>query len=293
MQIKDFKSDILLLLAAIIWGFASVAQRVGAEFVGAFTFNGIRFALGSVSLIPLIIYREKNNEKHVNDINKNSKSIFYKEGIVLGIVLFIASAFQQIGVMYTTAGKAGFITGFYIVIVSMMGIFLKQKIKLNTWTAVFLSFVGLYFLSIKEDFTISKGDFLVFIGAFFWAAHIQIIDTYTKKFDSIKLSVMQFITCSVLSLTAAFLFETLTIDALNNALIPILYGGLCSVGIAYTLQVVGQKKAKPSHAAIILSMEALFAAIGGFLILNESLGIRGILGCTLMLSGMILSQIRK
>lgn len=290
MNSKELRSNILLLLTAAIWGFAFVAQRVGAGFVGSFTFNGIRFALGSLSLVPLIIFLNSNKK---GEYENKDKSGFLKEGTILGIVLFLGSTFQQIGLTYTTAGKAGFITGFYIVLVPLMGIFLKQKIKWTTWAAVFLALMGLYFLSVKEGFTVSNGDLFELIGAFFFAAHIQLVDKFTKKFDAIKLSAIQFAACSILSIIAALCFETITLKGIYGALIPILYGGLGSVGIAYTLQVVAQKNAKPSHAAIILSMESLFAAIGGFLILKESFGARGILGCGLMLCGMLLSQIKK
>lgn len=293
MKTKELRSNILLLLTATIWGFAFVAQRVGAGYVGSFTFNGIRFALGSLSLVPLLIFLDRNSKEKEAKAKEENKGTLLKEGAILGSVLFLGSTFQQIGLSYTTAGKAGFITGFYIVLVPLMGIFLKQKIKWTTWAAVFLALIGLYFLSVKEGFTVSKGDLLELIGAFFWAAHIQLIDKFTKKFDALKLSVIQFAACSILSLIAAFCFETITLKGLYGALIPILYGGLGSVGIAYTLQVVAQKNAKPSHAAIILSMESLFAAIGGFLILNENLGARGIFGCGLMLGGMLLSQVRK
>ncbi|HPX68576.1 MAG TPA: DMT family transporter, partial [Bacillota bacterium] len=198
---------------------------------------------------------------------------------------------QQAGLAYTTAGKAAFITGLYIVLVPLLGIFLKQRVGLNTWLGVVLAVSGLYFLSVNEDFTIAFGDLLEIIGAFFWAVHILVIDYFTKKVDALRLSCAQFAMCSALSIIIALIFEDISVSGLSQAAIPILYGGLLSVGVAYTLQVVAQKHAKPSHAAIILSMEAVFAALGGALLLKENMGVRGYLGCALMFAGMLLTQV--
>ena len=291
MNKQELKSSLLLLLAAAIWGFAFVAQRVGAKYLGSFTFNGLRFALGSISLIPLIIYFSKNpNEDSKDDKHWNSA---IPAGIIAGCVLFCAASLQQVGIIYTSAGKAGFITGLYIVLVPIFGIALKQRTNLNTWSGAVLAVIGLYLLSVNENFTISKGDLLEIAGAVFWAIHILVIDHFTRKVDALKLSFVQFAACSILSLTAALIFEKITLTGISQALIPVLYGGICSVGIAYTLQVVGQKHAKPSHAAIVLSMESVFASIGGLIILHENLGIRGYIGCALMLSGMLISQFRS
>lgn len=286
---QELKSNILLLITAIIWGFAFVAQRVGTNYVGPFTFNGVRFALGAVSLLPLIIYYRNKTPKEDKKDCKGLNNVLFA-GAIAGCVLFLGSSLQQIGLVYTTAGKAAFITGLYIAIVPILGVFLKHRIHSSTWAGVLCAVVGLYFLSVTEGFSISYGDLLELIGAFFWAFHILCIDHFTKKVDALKLSLVQFITCSALSLIAAIIFEKIAISGIYQAIIPILYGGIGSVGIAYTLQVVGQKHAKPSHAAIILSMEAVFASIGGILILNERLGLRGGIGCSLMLAGMLLSQ---
>lgn len=284
------KANLLLLLAAAIWGFAFVAQRVGMDHVGPYTFNGIRFALGSLSLLPLILYfRSREQGKN----NGGSILPAAKVGILAGLILFIAASLQQIGLVTTTAGKAAFITCLYIVLVPLAGLFLKQRVTLHTWLGCTLAIVGLYFLCIKEDFTISYGDLLELIGAFFWTAHILVIDRYAQKVDTLKLSCFQFATCAVLSLITALFTETFVWNSIAQAGIPILYGGLFSVGIAYTLQIVGQKTASPSHAAIILSMETVFAAIGGYLIIDEQLGFRELLGCALMFSGMMLSQLQS
>ena len=204
--------------------------------------------------------------------------------------MFIAASLQQVGLIYTTAAKAGFITSLYIVLVPILGIFLKQKTYPTTWIGAVTAAVGLYFISINEDFTIQFGDLLQLIGAFFWAAHIQVIDKFVKNVNAIKLSSVQFAVCSVLSIVTAIIFEDISIIGIYDALVPILYGGIMSVGVAYTLQAVGQRHAKPSHAAIALSMEAVFAAIGGILILNETMPMRGYLGSALMLAGMLITQ---
>lgn len=283
------KANLLLLLAAAIWGFAFVAQRVGMDHVGPYTFNGIRFALGSLSLLPLILFYHSRGQGQ----EKGSILPAARVGVMAGVVLFIAASLQQIGLIYTTAGKAAFITCLYIVLVPLTGIFLKQRVSLPTWLGCLLALTGLYFLCIKEGFTISYGDLLELIGAFFWTAHILLIDRYAQQVDTLKLSCFQFITCSALSLITALYIETITWQGISQAGLPILYGGLFSVGIAYTLQVVGQKSASPSHAAIILSMETVFAAIGGYLIINEHLGVRELWGCGLMLAGMLVAQLQS
>ena len=285
MKGKEFKSSILLLITAAIWGFAFVAQRVGMNHIGPFTYNGIRFALGSLSLIPVIMFMKGNGKGRKDD----SKDVF-KYGAIAGSILFIAATFQQVGLVYTTAGKAGFITSLYIVIVPVLGIFLKQKAGFNIWLGALVAAVGLYFLSINENFTIEFGDFLELVGAVFWGLHIIVIGSFVLKVDAVKLSSAQFAVCAAWSLSAAFVFEEVTMAGISAAAVPILYGGLMSAGIAYTLQAVAQKDAKAYHAAIALSMEAVFAAMGGMLILGETLPLRGYMGCLLMFAGMMISQ---
>jgi drug/metabolite transporter (DMT)-like permease len=297
---KRLRANILLLLTAAIWGFAFVAQRVGSQYVGTFTFNGIRFALGCISLIPLIVYfdKKKNNNTTINtkNITKSNTNVAILKtilpGVLVGAILYAGSSIQQTGLIYTTAGKASFITGLYVVIVPIMGLFLKHEIAKNSWIGVGLAVVGLYLLSINENFSISYGDLLEVIGSLFWAVHILSIDYFSKKIDPLKLSFIQFATCSILSLITAFIFENITINGISGALISILYGGLLSAGVAYTLQVIAQKNAKPSHAAIILSMESVFGAVGGALILGEVMSTRGYIGCVLILGGILVSQIK-
>ena len=286
---KEIKSVFILLLTAAIWGLAFVAQRVGMDHMGAFTFNGIRFALGSISLLPVIYFfgKKSNNEEERIDADLKTTLV---SGIIAGCILFIAASLQQVGLMYPTAGKAGFITSLYIVLVPIYGIFLKQKTHYTTWIGAVISVIGLYLLSINETFTIEYGDRLEIIGAFFWAAHIQVIGTFVKKVDAIKLSSVQFAVCAILSMITAFIFEDVDFSGIQNALVPLFYGGVMSAGVAYTLQAVGQKYAKPSHAAIALSMEAVFAAIGGIFLLQETLPMKGYFGCALMLAGMLITQ---
>ncbi|MDM8538512.1 DMT family transporter [Desulfobacterales bacterium HSG17] len=303
MDKLTLKSNLLLLFTATIWGFAFVAQRMGMDYIGPFTYNGIRFALGSLSLIPLIIFTEKRNRNLQaksqglsQGLSQNksqglgTKMLLVSSGLV-GLALFMGASLQQVGLVYTTAGKAGFITGLYVIIVPIMGIFWKQKSDVGTWTGAFLAAIGLYFLSVTEEFTVSFGDFLEIAGAFFWAGHVLVIGWLSPRTDAIKLACLQFATCSILSMSVGFIIETTTIEGIIQAAIPILYGGFCSVGIAYTLQVVAQKDAKPAHAAIILCMESPFAALGGWMILGETMTSRGFFGCGLMLAGMLLSQL--
>ncbi|MTK13096.1 MAG: DMT family transporter [Clostridiaceae bacterium] len=294
MNNKRLGANILLLLTASIWGFGFVAQRVGSQSIGAFTFNGIRFALGSISIIPLLVYfnkRKKSDSDDESTVEVPSKKTILP-GVLVGIALYAGATLQQIGLVYTTAGKAGFITGLYMVIVPVIGIFLGHKIGKNSWIGVGLAVVGLYLLSINENFSISYGDLLEVIGSVFWAIHILTIDYFSNRVEPLKLSCIQFATCSLLSLITALILEQITISSILDALIPLLYSGLLSVGVAYTLQVVAQKNAKPSHTAIILSMESVFGAIGGALILGETMSSRGYIGCILILGGILVSQIK-
>lgn len=278
-------SALLLLLTAIIWGFAFVAQRIGMEFVAPFTFNAFRFLLGGLILIPLVIYQKPRSftEFHIHQSVKG--------GLFAGALLFCGASLQQFGIVYTTAGNAGFITGFYVVLVPFFGILFNHKTTINVWMGAVLALAGMYFLSVSETLVISKGDILVFMSAFVWAFHVLVIGKYAPIANVIIIAVIQFFVCGLLSLGFAVFTEPIVFDSIKAAGIPILYGGILSVALAFTLQVVVQKHVHPSVAAIILSSEALFAAIGGWLILNELLTIRGIVGCGLMLCGMLIAQI--
>ena len=287
MNTQTVRSNFLLLLTATIWGFAFVAQRMGMEHVGPFTFNGVRFALGGLSLLPLLYI----NRKRVSVRQTEAISLLWG-GALAGVALFLGASLQQIGLVYTTAGKAGFITGLYVVLVPLLGLFWKQKTTTETWLGACLAAIGMYLLSITGQFTIAFGDLLELIGAFFWAGHVLLIGWLTRRMDALRIAFVQFMTCSILSLLAALLTESIKLAGVTAAALPIAYGGLLSVGVAYTLQVVAQRHAHAAHAAIILSLEAVFAAIGGWLLLQETLSLRGIFGCGLMLAGMLLSQLQ-
>jgi len=287
---QSYKSDLLFLLTAAIWGFAFVAQRAGMEFVGPFTFNGIRFALGSISLLPLLLLKG-NQRKNTDDFKNSWSQDLLISGLLLGFVLFLAATFQQVGMVYTSAGKAGFITGLYVILVPVISIFMKKKTSVNIWVGAIIAVFGLYFLSVKENFGIENGDLLVLASALFFAIHILLISNFSPRMSAIRLSIVQFAVCSMLSLSTAFFTETIILENILKAAIPIIYGGVFSVGVAYTLQIVGQKHAHASAASIILSLESVFAVLGGWLILSEQLSTRGMAGCLLMLLGMVLSQI--
>jgi drug/metabolite transporter (DMT)-like permease len=284
------KSNLLLLLTAIIWGFAFVAQRLGMEYVGPFTFNTARFTLGSLSLIPLLFINQRIKNDGVNFLPLNDKNLFYG-GLAAGTTLFLGATFQQSGLVFTEAGKAGFITGFYVILVPILGLFIKQKTSLLTWLGAIVAIIGLYFLSVNESLNVNTGDILVLIGAFFWAIQILVIGFYSTKVDAFQLAFLQFVVCAILSAAGAFISETIIFSNILLAYIPILYAGLFSVGIAFTIQVVAQREAHPANAAIIMSLEAVFAVIGGWMILNEVISVRGLIGCWLMFIGMILSQL--
>jgi len=282
-----FRADALLLLTAAIWGFAFVAKRVGMDHVGPFTYSAARFGIGCLSLLPLLyLTRKRPLPEHA--VRQRSSAL--KGGVLAGVVLFAAASLQQAGLAYTTAGNAGFITSLYVVIVPILGLFWARTLHAATWFGALLAAGGLYFLCLADSFRISFGDALVLLGAFFWAGHVLLIGRFAPHADSLRLSAVQFSICSLLSLLVALATEVITIEALWLASTAILYGGICSVGIAYTLQVVAQREAHPAHSAIILSLEGVFAAFGGWLILNEQLSTRALLGCILMLAGILLSQ---
>jgi drug/metabolite transporter (DMT)-like permease len=263
-----------------------VAQRAGMEFIGPFTFNGIRFLLGSASLLPLIFWI-KYKQKSPSAKQKN----ILKGGLLAGVVLFIGASLQQAGMVYTTAGKAGFITGFYVILVPLIGLFIGQHITRILWMGAFIALTGLYLLTIDGPFILQYGDLLILLSAFFWAIHVQLINKLVDTHSALPLSAFQFAICGILSLTTAYIFETITLQSIIQATWPLLYGGLMSVGIAYTMQVVAQQHVHPVYATIILSFESVFAVIGGWLLLNEILSLRNLAGCLLMLAGMVMVQV--
>lgn len=287
MNVKKLKSTFLLFLTAIIWGFAFVAQRVGAEYVGTFTFNGIRFLLGTLSLIPVILIFEKEK------FNKGKFKKTLTSGLLAGVVLFIASTLQQFGVEITgSAGKAGFLTGLYIVLVPLIRFVMGKKTSILTFFGAIFAVVGLFFLCMTGDeISFGTGDIVLIIGAFFWAGHILVVDKFVNDISPLKFSMTQFFVCGFLSVVFALFTEDIEFSAIKSAGIPILYGGLMSVGVAYTCQILGQKDADPTFASIVFSTESVFSAIGGAIILNEIMSGRGYLGCVLIFIGIVLSQL--
>jgi len=289
MKTQALKTDLLMLIAAAIWGFAFVAQREGMETMGPFLFSGVRFLIGVVALSPVVWYLSKKpQQSHKAEVSAKKLIL---AGTVAGLLLFGGISFQQVGLQYTTAGKAGFITGLYIFFVPLIGLFLGQRTGSGTWLGATIALFGLYLLSIKEDFTIAEGDLLQLICAVFFAAHVLVIGYLAKRMDTLKLALVQYLVCGVISLLIAIAIEMISWDMIVATAIPLLYAGIMSTGIAYTLQVVAQQHAHSSHAAIILSLEGAFAVLGGWLLLDEHLPARGLLGCALMLSGMFLSQL--
>ena len=285
MASNQLRSDGLLLTSALIWGLAFAFQRQGMQHVGPFTFNALRFALGAGALALLLRFGPL-------DGTKSSRLGFpIVGGLLAGLVIFLGAALQQAGLVHTTAGKAGFITGLYVVFVPLLGLLLHRRTGRWTWAGALIAAAGLYLLSVKGSFGIARGDLLVLLGAVFWASHVLIIDRIIHRSNPYRLAIFQYGVCAGASLVAALLTETLSGARLAAAGVPILYTGLLSVGIAYTLQIVAQRRAHPAHAAIILSMESLFAVLGGWLLLGETLGGRGLTGCALMLGGMLLTQL--
>lgn len=291
MNNKAIQANLLMLLAAAIWGFAFVAQRVGMETMGPHWFNSLRFFIGVVALIPVVMFIESNKSKTQKQVPKSSLKALLLGGLAAGVLLFIGATFQQVGLQYTTAGKAGFITGMYIFFVPLIGLFFGMKTGLGTWVGAVIALMGLYLLSINEDFTLSKGDTLQLICAVAFAGHVLMIGYLASRIDTVKLSLIQFFVAAVLAMGLALYFEQLTWHMISSTAVPLLFAGVMSTGIAYTLQTVAQQHAHPSHAAIILSAEGVFAVIGGFLLLNEVLPAQGLIGCGLILVGMLLSQL--
>lgn len=277
-----FKGDFLLLIAALIWGSAFVAQRMGAEHVGVFLFNGLRFLLGSAILgLVLLLRRDKF-------YSLNLKAFF-----IPGLILYVASALQQAGIAYTSAGNAGFITGLYVIFVPIIAaLILKTKIRFQVWIGAAMAVAGMFLLSITDSFSIEKGDALIMGSALFWAFHVLVIAKYALQVPALQLAAGQFFICGVLNVFSGLLVGDQSVTGLSEAIYPILYTGIFSTAIAFTLQVAGQRITSASDAAIIMSLEAAFAALFGYLILNEVLDKQQTIGVTLMFSGMILSQIR-
>lgn len=307
------KNALLLALTAFIWGTAFVAQSVGMDYIEPFTFNGIRSFIGALTLVPCILVQkgirgrdkrtsqstsiiertsgsEKISENTIDMHNGNIKELIVG-GLFCGILLFAATSLQQAGIKYTSAGKAGFITACYIVIVPLIGIFMKKTSGWKIWAAVVLALAGLYCLCITDGFSVGKGDVLIFLCAIGFSVHIMVIDYFSPRVNGIALSCIQFLVCAVVSLPFMFSLEHPEMAAILSAWLPILYAGVLSCGVAYTLQIIGQRNVNPTIASLILSLESCFSVLAGWVILHESLSIKESAGCVLMFAAIILAQL--
>ena len=295
MRKTQIRNSLLLLLTATIWGTAFVAQSVGMDYVGPFTFTFARSIIGGLFLIPCIWFLRKWNAKNEVKVENDRPLVTKTEiigGVCCGTALFAASNFQQIGIAYTTVGKAGFITALYVVIVPVLGLFFKKKVPRIVWLCVVLSVIGLYLLCMTEgSLVLAYGDFLVFICAILFSIHILIIDYFSPKGDGVVISCIQFFVCGIFSGMVMLFVENFEVSKLLEASMPILYAGVLSSGVAYTLQIVAQKDVNPTIASLILCLESVVSALAGWVILNEALTAREIFGCTLMFAAIILAQV--
>jgi len=275
-------AHLLLCAVAAIWGFAFVAQSAGMEHLGPYSFNAARLLLGALSLLPVWLLMQRGRAPQGRAL--------WLGGSLAGALMFGGITCQQVGLLGTTAGNAGLITGMYIVLVPMVGVLLGHRTRVQTWAGVVLALAGLYRLSVGPDFHINRGDLQVLIGALFWTAHVLVIGWLSRQVDAISLAVWQFVVASVLGVALALGLETPQPADFEAAWVPLLYAGVASSGIAFTLQIIAQRRVDPGTAALIMSMEAVFAVVGGWLLLGESLGAKEQLGCALMVAGMLISQ---
>ena len=297
---KQRVASLGLLIAAFIWGTAFVAQSVGMDYVEPFTFQWARSFIGSAALIPVILVMNhskkkcRHQEKGGNDGTERDRSDSRKlivGGICCGVVLCIATSFQQIGIMYTSVGNAGFITSMYMILVPILSIFLHKRVKLKIWICVAVAAVGMYFLSVSETLTISKGDILVAVSAFFFAVQIMAVDYFAPQVDGVKLSCIQFLVVGIISLVISLFFENPSVNDIISAAVPILYAGVLSSGVAYTLQIIGQKYAPPTTATLLMSLESVFSLLGGIVVLQQIPTGREVFGCILVFAAVAVSQV--
>lgn len=283
---RNAKGSLILLLTAFIWGTAFVAQSVGMDHIEPFTFNCIRNFVGATALLPVIFVMGKLKK----DKTPEDTRTLIVGGICCGIALAVASTLQQIGIQYTTSGKAGFITALYIIFVPIFASFTKKKPKPTIWLSVALAIVGMYLLCIKEGVSINKGDLYIFLCAIVFAFHIMIIDHFSPKVDGVKMSCIQFLVCGCICLVCTLLFDEPTLEGIKLATLPILYTGVMSSGVAYTLQIIGQRFTSPTLATLVMSLESVFAALAGWVLLNQSMSPTEILGSVLIFIGILIAQ---
>lgn len=290
MKEHSVSSKVMLTMAALIWGLAFVAQSVGMEYVGPFTYMCARGLVGTVFLIPCIKILDKMKDEGEQKVHSDRKTMI-KGGICCGCALFVASAFQQVGIFYTTVGKAGFITTLYIIIVPILGLFFHKKVGVRIWISAVVALIGLYLLCMSETLQISKGDFLVLMCAFCFAIHILLVDHFSPLVDGVRLSCIQFGVCTILSALLMFIFEEPKMADILAAYKSILYAGVLSTGVGYTFQVIAQKQTHPTVASLLMSLESVFAVIGGWLILGERFTMKEGIGCILVFAAIICAQL--
>lgn len=298
MSAKYSKNFILLFITAVIWGVAFVAQSAGMDYVGPYTFNAVRCLLGGIVLIPCVFFLTRSAKKEQKKDGTASKMPVMDRpkdlligGLICGFMMFVSTTLQQVGIAYTTVAKAGFITALYIIIVPILGIFLKRKAGLKIWISVVIALVGLYLLCMKGSLSLSKGDFLILICSICFAIHIMVVNHFTEKVSGTKLSCIQFLFAGALSSVLMFLFEEPHWADIGAAWLPICYAGILSCGVAYTFQIIGQRGTDPTIASLILSLESVVSVLAGWILLGETLSPREILGCVLMFGAIILAQI--
>ena len=281
----------ILLLTAFIWGMAFTAQSAGMDYIGPFTMNCARSILGGLALLPLIAWNQARQRKKAEASTGTNWRATVIGGICCGVILAVASALQQIGIIYTTVGKAGFITTLYIVMVPLVGVFWRKKIAGRVWFSVALAAVGMYLLCMNESFTVNPGDMYVFFCAVAFTGHILVIDHFSPKADGVAMSCIQFFTCGTLSAIMMLFFETPTWASVLEAWMPILYAGLFSSAIGYTLQIVAQKNVPPTIASLLMSLESVFSVLAGWILLQQAMSGRELLGCVLVFAAVLLAQI--
>ena len=286
---KEIVSTLLLLLTAMIWGVAFVAQSVGADNVGAFTFLASRSWLAGIALLPLIAVMKRKTVS--SEAGPGDRRILITGGLLCGFFLFIASAAQQIGIATTTTAKAGFLTALYVIIVPILSIVIRKRVPARVWISAIIAVAGLYLLCMKGRFSLEAGDAMELLCAFLFACHIMTIDHFSPRVDGITMSCIQFFACAVFSTVFALLIEHPHWAQIRSALLPILYAGIFSSGVGYTLQILSQKNLHPTVASITMSLESVFSAVFGWILLHEALNGREILGCLLMFSAIILAQL--
>lgn len=296
MKYNQMRQVVFPILAAFIWGTAFVAQDLCADSIGAFAFNATRYFIAVLSLLVVILISDKlkkNKPTLTAQEKKAANKQLWLGGLCCGAALAIASNFQQAGLVAgTDAGKAGFITALYVVLVPVFGLFFKRKVSLPTWIAVVLSVVALYLLCIKGDFSLAPGDLLVLVCAVCFAVHILVIDHFTAYCDGVKLSCLQFLFAGIISTICMFIFEDVDFAAILSCALPLLYVGIFSCGVGYTLQILAQKDSNPTVVTILLSLESVFAVIAGAIILKQQMTVREYIGCAIMFSAVILAQVQ-